>query len=137
MTRVRGEAGGAEALGVVMMMPLMIGLALIVVAIGRDVDLRAEVAAVSAAAATAAAHQRSPGAAVDIAEEIAHRVLADSSICRHHRIDTDLDRFVPGGVVIVTIECDMETNGLDDLLGARPPIIVTARASIDPYKAMP
>ena len=137
MRRCRGQAGAAEALGFVIMTPVLVGLATIVVTIGRDVDRRAEVAAVSAAAATVAARQRSVGRAVDLATAIAADLLSESSTCDRHRIGIDTSRFAPGGTVTVTIDCEMSTAADVGFVGDGPVITVSSSAAIDPYRALP
>lgn len=137
MKRCRGQVGAAEALGFVMMTPVLVGLATIVVMIGRDVDRRAEVTAVSAAAATVAAQQRSVGRAVDLATAVAAELLSESSTCERHRIAIDTSRFGPGGIVTVTIDCQTSTAGGSGFVGDGPMITGSSSAAIDPYRALP
>ena len=54
------DRGAAEALGLVLIAPVAIGLALLVVFLSRQVDARAQVRTAAESAAQAAAQERSP-----------------------------------------------------------------------------
>ena len=63
MSSVRRDRGAADALALVLIAPAVIGLAVLVVMLGRSVDSRAQAQSAAEAAAQAAALERSPGAA--------------------------------------------------------------------------
>ena len=138
MTRRRGggDRGSADALGLALLAPAALGLALVVVLLGRGVDSRATVQSAAEAAAQAAAQERSPAAAVAAAEQIGAAMLTDRSSCSSPTVVVDTSAFRPGGQVSVTVSCTVSDEGLEaispPLLG---PTTATAFAGIDPLRA--
>jgi hypothetical protein len=57
------DLGGADALGLVLMFPVMLGLAVLILFLGRQVDTRSQIQAAADAAAQSAVLQRGPDAA--------------------------------------------------------------------------
>ena len=132
MSRDRGEA---NALGLVLIAPMALALAMLVLWVGRKVDSDARVQAASAAAAQAAALQRSPAMAVQAARRTASLMLADTTSCSGAAVSVDVSQFHAGGTVTVAVECSPMTA---DLALAQPsPERFTARstAAVDPYRA--
>ena len=79
--RLRRDAGSSDALGLALLTPAAIGLAVVIVLLGRGVDSRATVQSAAESAAQAAAQERSGIAAVAAAEEVGRAVLVDPSSC--------------------------------------------------------
>jgi Flp pilus assembly protein TadG len=131
---VRSDRGVADALGLVLIAPVAVGLALLVVFVGRQVDSRAQVQTAAESAAQAAARQRSPEAARAAAIEIVAAMLVDADDCASPTIVVDLRSFVPGGEVAVTVSCQVSTRGVEAVATARR-FSATAWASIDRYRA--
>lgn len=130
------DRGAAETLGLVLVFPAILALAIVVLWTGRQVEAHAEVRAASEAAAQAAARQRSAGEAAAAARSTAAAVLGASTVCRDVAdVIVDAAAWSPGGRVSVTVRC---TPRRDDLALAGPParsLTATATATIDPYRA--
>jgi len=134
--RLRGTTGSSDALGLALLAPAAIGLALVIVFLGRGVDARATVQSAAESAAQAAAQERSVPAAVAAAEEVARAMLVDPTSCSSPSISVDVSAFRPGGQVAVTVSCTVSSDGLELI---NPPAsgatTATAFASIDPFRA--
>jgi Flp pilus assembly protein TadG len=134
--RLRRDAGSSDALGLALLTPAALGLALVIVFLGRGVDSRATVQSAAESAAQAAAQERSGAAAVAAAQEIGRAMLVDEASCSAPQVAVDLSDFRPGGQVAVTVSCTVSTDGLELIdppsLGATT---ATAFAAIDPLRA--
>ena len=134
--RLRRDAGSSDALGLALLTPAAIGLAVVIVFLGRGVDSRATVQSAAESAAQAAAQERSGAAAVAAAEEVGRAMLVDPSSCSAPEVSVDLSDFRPGGQVAVTVSCTVSAEGLELI---DPPstaaTIATAFAAIDPLRA--
>ncbi len=130
------DRGSADALGLALLAPAAIGLAVVIVFLGRGVDSRATVQSAAESAAQAAAQERSPAAAVAAAEQIGAAMLVDTASCESPHVVVDTSRFAPGGQVAVTVSCTVSTAGLEliDSPGSGP-TTATAFAAIDPLRA--
>ena len=93
------DRGAAEALGLVLVAPVAIGLALLVVFLSRQVDSRAQVRTAAESAAQAAAQERSPAAAVAAARQVVDAMLTDPDTCDSPAADVDVTQFGSGGLV--------------------------------------
>ena len=134
--RLRRDAGSSDALGLALLTPAAIGLAVVIVFLGRGVDSRATVQSAAESAAQAAAQERSGLAAVAAAEEVGRAMLVDPSSCSAPQVSVDLSDFRPGGQVAVTVSCTVSAEGLELI---DPPstsaTAATAFAAIDPLRA--
>ena len=131
-----GDRGSADALGLALLAPAAIGLAVVVVFLGRGVDSRATVQSAAEAAAQAAAQERSPAAAVAAAEQVGTAMLVDRSSCSSPLVLVDTSAFGPGGQVAVTVSCTVSVEGLELIDPPTPgPTTATAFAAIDPLRA--
>jgi Flp pilus assembly protein TadG len=131
----RPDRGSADALGLALLAPVAIGLALVIVFLSRGVDSRATVQSAAESAAQAAAQERSPEAAVAAAQAVGAAMLTDSTSCASPQVHVDTSAFRPGGRVVVTVSCTASTSGLeliDPPIGG--PSTATAFASIDPFR---
>ena len=134
--RCRGDRGSSDALGLALLTPAAIGLALVIVFLGRGVDSRATVQSAAESAAQAAAQERSPGAAIGAAEEVGRAMLVDPSSCASPMVSVDVSDFRPGGQVAVTVSCTVSSQGLELINPpATGPNVATAFATIDPLRA--
>jgi Flp pilus assembly protein TadG len=130
------DRGSADALGAALLAPAALGLALVILFLGRGVDARATVQSAAEAAAQAAAQQRTEAAAVDAAQRVGAAMLVDTTSCASPIVQVDIAAFVPGGRVAVTVSCNVATTGLELI---DPPIsgsTATAFATIDPYRGL-
>ena len=134
--RRRGDRGSSDALGLALLTPAAIGLAVVIVFLGRGVDSRATVQSAAESAAQAAAQERSVAAAIGAAEEVGRAMLVDPSSCSSPQVSVDVSDFRPGGQVSVTVSCSVSSDGLDLI---DPPSsganTATAFAAIDPFRA--
>jgi Flp pilus assembly protein TadG len=134
--RLRDDDGSSDALGLALLTPAAIGLAVVILFLGRGVDSRATVQSAAESAAQAAAQERSTAAAVAAAEAVGRAMLVDPTSCASPRVSVDVADFRPGGQVAVTVSCTVSTDGLE-LIG--PPSggtnTATAFAAIDPLRA--
>ena len=134
--RMCGDRGSSDALGLALLTPAAIGLAVVIVFLGRGVDSRATVQSAAESAAQAAAQERSPATAVAAAEDVGQAMLVDPSSCASPSVSVDVSDFRPGGQVAVTVSCTVSTDGLELI---NPPSggtnTATAFAAIDPLRA--
>lgn len=134
--RVRDDDGSSDALGLALLTPAAIGLAVVILFLGRGVDSRATVQSAAESAAQAAAQERSTAAAVAAAEAVGRAMLVDPTSCASPRLSVDVTDFRPGGQVAVTVSCTVSTDGLELI---DPPSggtnTATAFAAIDPLRA--
>lgn len=136
MSRLHKDPGSADALGLALLAPAAIGLAVVVVFLGRGVDSRATVQSAAESAAQAAAQERTPAAAVAAATTVGSAMLVDPVSCGSPRVVVDTSAFGPGGSVAVTVSCTVSTDGLQ-LIDPPSGVVntATAFATIDPLRA--
>jgi Flp pilus assembly protein TadG len=134
--RLRNDDGSSDALGLALLTPAAIGLAVVILFLGRGVDSRATVQSAAESAAQAAAQERSTAAAVAAAEAVGRAMLVDPTSCESPMVSVDVTDFRPGGQVAVTVSCTVSTDGLELI---DPPSggtnTATAFAAIDPLRA--
>lgn len=140
MSSVR-DRGAAEALGLVLIAPFVILLAVLVVAMGRDVDARAQIRSAAEAGAQAAALERDPGSAEVAANNVARAMLIDTDACPDPQINVIYPppgspvSGISSGMVEVTIECTVSNRGIEDVRPRTHDEEVTAFASVDLFRA--
>ncbi|MET0908887.1 MAG: pilus assembly protein [Ilumatobacteraceae bacterium] len=133
--RVGRDRGSADALGAALLAPAAIGLALVILFLGRSVDGRATVQSAAESAAQAAAQERTPAAATRAAREVAAAMLVDATSCSNPAVSVDTSAFVPGGQVAVTVSCSVSAAGLELIDPPASTASATAFATIDPFRA--
>lgn len=131
----RRDRGSADALGAALLAPAAVGLALVILFLGRGVDGRATVQSAAESAAQAAAQERTPRAAVAAAVEVGEAMLVDATSCSNPAVRVDTSRFGPGGQVSVTVSCTVSAAGLELVDPPTSTATATAFATIDPYRA--
>lgn len=99
---------GSMAVEVVLMIPVLVAFLLLVVAGGRLVWTRGEVEAASRDAVRAASLERSRSDAYAAVRTVAGAQLGDRAGCR----PPDLTWAPAGGVITVTLSCDVSFDGL-------------------------
>jgi Flp pilus assembly protein TadG len=129
------DRGAADALGLVLIAPAVVGLALLVVMLGRSVDARAQAQSAAEAAAQAAALERSPAAAEAAARRVAAVMLADHDSCATPAVRVDTSSFGPGGEVRVSVECHASARGIEAVQRSPRAFDATAVAHIDEFRA--
>jgi Flp pilus assembly protein TadG len=129
------DRGSADALGAALLAPAAIGLALVILFLGRGVDGRATVQSAAESAAQAAAQERTPGEAIAAAQQVGAAMLVDAASCRDPAVSVDTSAFGPGGQVAVTVSCSVSSAGLELIDPPATTSTATAFATIDPYRA--
>ena len=129
------DRGAADALGLVLIVPVVLGLAVLVVALGRGVDARAQVRSAAESAAQAAALERNSVAATQAAQQVADAMLTDPDTCSNPNVMVDTADFRPGGAVGVTVQCSVSNRGIEAVQAGSREERVTAYASIDFFRA--
>lgn len=141
MTGAVRDRGAADALGLVLIAPVAIGLAVLVVALGRDVDARAQVRSAAAAGAQAAALERNAADADRAAKRVVGAMLIDHDACPAPDVSVDFPVVPADGVGIafgtarVTIRCDVSSGGLELVRSERAGEVFTASASVDFFRS--
>jgi hypothetical protein len=135
--RACGEDGSSDALGLALLAPAAIGLAIVLLFLSRGVDSRATAMSAAESAAQAAVQERTPAAARAAADRVAAAMLTDGDTCASPSVVVDLGDFRPGGVVAVTVSCSTSSRGLELVdppdLG---PATATAYAVVDPLRGV-
>ena len=129
------DRGAADALALVLIAPAVIGLALLVVMMGRSVDSRAQAQSAAEAAAQAAALERSPSAASSAAQRVVTAMLVDPDSCALPAVAVDTSAFRPGGEVRVSVECHATRRGVEAVQRSTRSFAAEAVAHIDEFRA--
>lgn len=131
------DRGAAEALGLVIMFPVMVLMAILIVAIGRGIEATAQARSTAEAAAQAAALQRSAPAGEAAMLDVVERMLGASTTCVDNESHLAWAAPVGGepGRATVTVTCTRPGDGLEPLELSDARFTVTAIASIDPLRA--
>ena len=110
----RRDRGAADALGLVVLAPFVIGLALVVVWVGRSVDVDAQLRTAAEAAAQSAALERSHAAGAHAAQQVVAAMLAERQECSAVRtiVPERSDVGMRSGVIEVTVICTIDTGVL-------------------------
>jgi Flp pilus assembly protein TadG len=133
----RRDRGDANALGLVLIAPVAVALALMILWIGRKVDTDAQVQAASSAAAQAAARQRNPAAASAAAQSTAAAMLTDAKACSTGpAVVIDTSQFHAGGEVTVVVTCSPQHSDLLISGAGSATFVATSTASIDTYRSV-
>ena len=131
-----GDEGSSDALGMALIAPAALALAIAVLFISRGVDSRATAQSAAEAAAQAAAQQRNRGDAQVAAQRVGAAMLTDPSTCASPSVRLD-GSFAPGETISVTVSCSTSTAGIE-LVPSAPtsPQEYTAFAVIDPFRGV-
>ena len=133
----RSDRGEANALGLVLIAPVAVALAMLILWTGRKVDTDAQVQAASSAAAQSAARQRSPTAAVAAAQSTALAMLTDVKACAGGPvIAIDAANFHPGGDVTIVVTCSPQRTDLVLSGAASATFAASSTAAIDTYRSI-
>ena len=132
----RSDRGEASVVGLVLIAPVAIALAVLVLWTGRKVDADAQVQAASSAAAQSAAHQRDMRSAVAAAQATANSMLTDVTACAGGpMVSISAANFRPGGDVTVEVSCSPARNDLALAGPAAATFTGSSTATIDVYRA--
>lgn len=138
------DRGAADALGLVVIGPAVMGLAILAIMLSRNVDSQAQMRSAAEAAAQAAALERSPAAAEAAAVRVAEAMLVDQLACEGLSINVDYPPAAESGVgtsfglVQVDITCTVSNRGVE-VVDERDEIdrtdVVSAVAAVDFFRA--
>lgn len=140
----RRDRGAADALALVVLAPAVMGLAILAIMLGRNVDSRAQMRSAAEAAAQAAALERDPAAAEAAAVRVARAMLVDRNACEGLAIAVDFPAAPASGVgtsfglVQVDLTCTVSNRGVEavDLRSADERTdVVSAVAAVDFFRA--
>ncbi len=134
---MRRDRGSADALGLVLIAPVVIGLAVLVVSLGRGVDARAQLRSAAESGAQAAALERAPLAARRAGAEVAMAMLTNPDTCSDPTVTVDLADFRAGGVVGVSVRCSVSNRGVEVVQPSSNEQAVVAYATIDFFRGQP
>lgn len=135
------DRGAADALGLVLIAPVAIGLAVLVIALGRTVDARAQVRSAAAAAAQAAALERTGPDAERAARRVVAAMLVDADACARPDVEVDIvsgPQAGPGiafGTVEVEVRCEVSNRGLELVRSDGSVEVFRASATVDRFRA--
>lgn len=133
------DRGAADALGLVLIAPVAIGLAVLVIALGRGVDARAQVRSAAAAGAQAAALERSPAEAQRAARAVIGAMLVDADACRAPDVVVGYPDAPAAGdataFVRVTVRCAVSDRGIELVAAGPRAESFTATATLDRFRA--
>lgn len=123
---------GSMAVEVVVLVPVLLMVAVLVVAFGRYVSAEGDVAAAAREAARAATFERDPAAAVLAAQAAASAVVPDTLSCRPVVLD---GVFEAGQTLTVELRCEVSWQNLG-LIGLSGTAEVTGSGSapLDEYR---
>jgi Flp pilus assembly protein TadG len=130
------ERGTGDVLGLVLVAPLIVAVALVVVLVGRRVDVTSSVRSAAAAGAQAAALERTAVSAGHAGRVVASRMLDNTPTCGAVRVEVDTTAFAPGGSVTVVAGCAVSVRGVQPVVASGEWLVSTAVADIDPYRAV-
>jgi Flp pilus assembly protein TadG len=120
------------AVEIVLLAPVMMAFMMLVVAGGRYVSVRGDIEAASRDAVRAATLERTWSAAEAAAVDIAAASLQDAGACQGVTLGGD---FVSGGMLTVTISCEVSYDGLGLIgLPGSKTVTISSSAPIDLYR---
>lgn len=138
--RMVNDHGSSDALGLAMIAPVIIALAVAVLFISRGVDTRATAQSAAEAAAQAAAQQRNYGAAQAAAQRVGNAMLTDTRTCASPSVQTSVDGpggYGPGATLAITVTCFRNVSDLSQIAPTGDNrAAYTAFAIIDPYRSV-
>ena len=133
--RGRDGRGSSDALGLALIAPAALGMAIVILFLGRGVDSRATVQVAAESGAQAAAQERTTAGAITAGRSAARAMLIDEQTCSNQSVSVDISAFQPGGEVAVTVTCSVSTAGLELIRPQAQTQTATAFATIDPLRA--
>ena len=138
MNRPRSRRRGAVSLELVLMTPIFLMLLDVAVLGGRLSQAQSAVDSAAHAAARAASLQRTVAGADHAARTVAADTLPHGgSTCATMDVNVDTGSFRPGGVVLVTVRCDVALSDLAwlPLPGSRS-ITGSATSAVDTFRGL-
>lgn len=107
------DGKGSASVELVLLTPVLLVLLLLVVALGRLADARAQVDGAARDAARAGSIARGPDSARAGAEAAAAARLSEAGVtCRHLDVQVDVGSLRPGEAVTAAVTCDVDFGDL-------------------------
>lgn len=132
------DRGASDAIGLVVLAPVMVGLAVLVGGLGRMVDNRAAVRSAAESGAQAGVLERDQPAQRETAKRVADQMIEHTALCAASRVEVGFSSAVLGGEptdkIDVTVSCTTDTTGIASLFPARTHV-VTVSATLDQHRA--
>jgi Flp pilus assembly protein TadG len=132
----RDERGSGDVAAMMFIVPLIFGVVLLFVFIGRQGTSVEGVTHASHVAAVAASQQRSAGEAQAAAQAAAASTLASAGTAcvGGPSVAISASEWAPGGVITVTVSCSIETGDLGAIHAPARRFTESSRAVIDTYR---
>jgi Flp pilus assembly protein TadG len=132
----RDERGDGDVVGMMFLVPLVFGVVLLFVFLGRQGAAAQGATHAAHVAAVAASHQRDAGSAQAAAHQAAAATLsaAGTACAGGPAVAVTADRWQPGGVVTVTVSCTVERSDLGAINAPARTLQGSSRAMLDHYK---
>ncbi|MEZ5230976.1 MAG: TadE/TadG family type IV pilus assembly protein [Acidimicrobiales bacterium] len=136
MTRHRQSERGSAPVELVLVTPLLVGLLLFVVGLGRLAGAAGDVETAAREAARAASNERSSSAARQAGTEAASTTLRDRGVeCRSLSVEIDAAQFRADGFVTAAVRCtvDLQDATMIGFPGAKT-LSAAFTAPVDRYR---
>lgn len=137
MSRWHDEHGSADVAAMMFIIPMIMGVVLLFVYIGRQSDSNQGVTHAAQVAARAASLQRDASSAIDAAHAAAASTLsaAGTACAGGPAVQVSTDQWAPGGVITVTVACTVEVGDLGAIGVSAHTFTGTSRSVIDEHRA--
>ena len=132
----RDERGDGDVAGMFFIVPLIFGVVLLFVFLGRQGAAAEGATHAAHVAAVAASHQRDQASATTAAHEAATSTLAaaGTACAGGPSVSVTADRWAPGGVVTVDVSCDVATDDLGAIGAPVRTLRGSSQAVLDRYR---
>src|SRR4051794_10685201 len=132
----RDERGDGDAVGMMFIVPLIFGVVLLFVFLGRQGAAAQGATHAAHVAAVAASQQRDAGSAQAAARQAAASTLtaAGTACVGGPAVTVSADRWAPGGVVTVTVSCTVERGDLGAIGAPARTLRGSSRAVLDDFR---
>lgn len=130
------DRGEGDVAAMMIIVPLIMGVVLLFVLVGRQGAAAEGVTHAAHVAAVAAAHERDPAAAQQAARAAATSTLsaAGTACAGGPSVSVSADRWAPGGVITVTVVCAVDRHDLGAVAAPARSATGSSRAVIDRYR---
>lgn len=130
------ERGDGDVAAMIIIVPLIMGVVLLFVFIGRQGAAAEGVTHAAHVAAVAASHERDAASAQQAAHAAAASTLSASgtSCAGGPQVSISADQWAPGGVITVTVVCSVQNSDLSAIGAPARSSTGSSRAVIDRYR---
>ena len=130
------ERGDGDVAAMMIIVPLIMGVVLLFVFIGRQGAAAEGVTHAAHVAAVAASHERDAASAQQAAHAAAASTLSASGTpcAGGPQVSISADQWAPGGVITVTVVCSVQNSDLSAIGAPARSSTASSRAVIDRYR---